>query len=185
MFPLGHLGIGLLVFAPFAHVLARRNLGANVGPGLAAVLLLAVAPDLDVYTRALVHRGLTHTLLAAACVGGLTAVLWRTSGRSSLGGRAVRTRTGFLVGSLGVLGHLFGDVVTPMGIRPFLPVVRTRFTLSLVRASDPTANAALFCAGVAVFAVCHDLSRRSPQVHRDVAEESAVDASVESETDPG
>lgn len=185
MFPLGHLGIVLLIFAPLAYVLAVRNLEANLAPGVVVALLLTLIPDVDMYTPVFVHRGLTHTLLAAGCIGVVTAVLWCASNRLSLGNRVERTLVGFLVGVLSVGSHLIGDVITPMGLRPFLPLDETGYTLSLVSARNPSANLALFGGGIVVFLASVHLARLRAPAREDAPDEASVDSTVGSDTEFG
>jgi inner membrane protein len=49
--------------------------------------------------------------------------------------------------TLSACSHLVGDVVTPMGLRPFAPVSDVHLTLSLVYSRNPQVNAALLFAG--------------------------------------
>ncbi|GAA0459821.1 metal-dependent hydrolase (plasmid) [Halococcus dombrowskii] len=60
---------------------------------------------------------------------------------------------GFVIGVYGVVAHLLGDVITTQGIRPFLPFSRWKLSLSPLRADSPTANSALFGAGMVAIAV--------------------------------
>ncbi|WP_135303713.1 metal-dependent hydrolase [Haloarcula amylovorans] len=147
MYLLGHLGVGMLAFAPLAHRLCRTGRGRLACIGMATVLLLASSPDVDTYIPGIAHRGITHTVWAALLVGALLAFLgWRIhtddSGRNGAAGFA------FLLGMVSVGSHLLGDVLTPMGIRPFAPFVGTEYTLSLVVARNPAANLLLLVAGV-------------------------------------
>jgi membrane-bound metal-dependent hydrolase YbcI (DUF457 family) len=60
---------------------------------------------------------------------------------------------GFVIGVYGVVAHLLGDVITTQGIRPFLPFSRWQLSLSPLRADSPTANSALFGAGMVAIAL--------------------------------
>ena len=60
---------------------------------------------------------------------------------------------GFTIGAYGIIAHLLGDVITTQGIRPFLPFSRWKLSLSPLRADSPTANSALFGAGMVAIAV--------------------------------
>ncbi|GAA0464707.1 metal-dependent hydrolase (plasmid) [Halococcus dombrowskii] len=60
---------------------------------------------------------------------------------------------GFVIGAYGVVAHLLGDVITTQGIRPFLPFSRWKLSLSPLRADSPTANSALFGAGMVAIAL--------------------------------
>jgi membrane-bound metal-dependent hydrolase YbcI (DUF457 family) len=68
----------------------------------------------------------------------------------------------FFLGFLGIINHIVGDAITPMGIRPFSLWVlndvppfkkhknkfRKRLRFKLVRASNPVANRLLLQAGI-------------------------------------
>jgi len=110
-------------------------------------LALAVLPDVDKLLPGLVHRGVTHTLLAAVVAGVLVGLLFRPGAAGSPGLCGEHPTVCYLVGSLGVVAHLVGDVITPMGIQPLFPVSRTVYSLDLVQASSPTANLLLLAAG--------------------------------------
>ncbi len=60
---------------------------------------------------------------------------------------------GVTIGAYGVLAHLLGDVITVRGVKPFLPVSNWRLSLSSLRADSPTANSALFGAGMVAIAL--------------------------------
>lgn len=154
----GHVGVALLVYAPVAALVLRRGRPRRAWLGLAGVLALAMAPDVDLYLAGVPHRGVTHTLLAATVAGGVVALLAglrRPRRAVSAGGAA---RFGATVGGSAVLSHLLGDALTPMGIRPLLPLDGTTYTLSLVYSADPAANAGLLVAGVVVFATAVSLA---------------------------
>lgn len=147
MYLLGHLGVGLLVFAPLAYYLCRTGRGRGASTGTATILLLATSPDVDTYVPGVAHRGATHTVWAALLVGALLAflALWLHAvgpGRGHAAGFA------FLLGATSVGSHLLGDVLTPMGIQPFAPLLGSEYTLSLVAARDPMVNLAFLVAGV-------------------------------------
>lgn len=147
----GHLGLALLVYAPVAANALRRGRAPLALLGLVGVLALSTAPDVDLYLPAVAHRGVTHTVWAVLAVGAIAAIVASRIGPIGVDGRG-RARFGALVGGSAILSHLLGDAVTPMGIRPFLPLEETTYTLSLVYSSDPAANAGLLVAGVVVFA---------------------------------
>lgn len=145
MYLLGHLGAGMLVFAPLAYHLCQTGRGRRASVGTVTVLLLAVVPDADTYVPGLVHRGVTHTVWMALLLGALLALLgWRLHAGP---GRASATRFGFLVGASSVLSHLLADMLTPMGIRPFAPLAGGEYTLAIVPSADPGANLFLLVAG--------------------------------------
>lgn len=144
----GHVGLALLAGGLLVVVAgASRRVAASV----VVLVVLASAPDVDLFLAGIQHRGITHTMWAAvglgstlAAVGGLVV---RRGGRT----RTAGTSFTFALGTASVLTHLVGDVITPMGIRPFYPLVATSYSLDLVAARNPQANGLLLCAGLLVF----------------------------------
>lgn len=143
MYLLGHLGLGLLAGA--VMVALRPGRQAAVAAGVA--VLFATAPDVDHYVVGVAHRGLTHTVWAALGMGLALALLAGVAARRRGEGRSAVAAPGFAGGAAAGLTHLLGDVLTPMGVRPFHPLVGTTYTLDLVAAHDVRANLALLCAG--------------------------------------
>lgn len=153
MYRHGHLGTNLLIAAPVValHIHLQQPLLAVVAA--LVIPLPSRLPDHDLKISILDHRGFSHTLWAALLFGGLFALaLWPL--RSFVPG--VSTLHVLLIGlgygSLGYLGHIAADALTPMGVRPFAPVVNTHISLSLCNASDDLANTGLLAAGV--FSLC-------------------------------
>lgn len=150
MYAPGHVGIALAVYAPVGGYLLRRGRPGLAVAGVTAVSGATLLPDADLLIPGVAHRGPTHSVWFAAAVGGALGGLgWLLPAR--LRGHGVRRAHlgagGFGLGVLSVLAHLLGDVVTPMGIRPFDPVSDASFSAGLVPASDPTANATLLALG--------------------------------------
>lgn len=154
MYLLGHVGISLLLFAPLAAWLlaaGETDLAVSTGTVMVAVASL---PDLDEYTDRLAHRGPTHTLWFALGVGlavGL-AVWWLGVG---VGPGGDPLDVGLVLGgasTLALCGHLAGDLITPMGIRPFRPLSVSHHTLDLTAAKNPRANRLFVLAGVGALA---------------------------------
>ncbi|WP_159077047.1 metal-dependent hydrolase [Halococcoides cellulosivorans] len=153
MYRKGHIGIGIALYAPVAFWLASVDLMGAFGVGLVCVTFVSYAPDFDVWLPLVAHRGATHTVLAAVLVSlaiaGGSVALGVQSGLIASSPGAMGTTGGFVVGVtlLGYLGHLAGDALTPMGIRPFRPVSNRRYSLDLVTASNETANTAFATVG--------------------------------------
>jgi len=159
----GHVGFALLAWAPVGWVLATAGdaLGLAVAGGLAAVCL-ATLPDVDTLALGLEHRGPTHSLVfalataaAAACVGfwigslpGLDVVL-DAADPLAVPARFAVAGVAAAAGGLAVLSHLVGDVLTPMGVAPFWPLSRRRYTLDVAPAKSPALNYAALVLGVA------------------------------------
>lgn len=105
------------------------------------------------------HCGPTHSFVAAGFAGLLTAVVAIYLASAGLGGEGdiileswmvayiAAAGFGFGIGVLGVICHLLGDVLTPMGIRPWWPYSKREYSLSLVFAADKQANQALSFSG--------------------------------------
>ncbi|NHN42086.1 metal-dependent hydrolase [Halorubellus sp. JP-L1] len=151
MYALGHLGIGLLAFAPVALYLRRTNRTPLAAVGTVQVVALSTIPDVDLLLAGVSHRGITHTIWFALAVGSVLATfaILRTHHRPTALGPARSTGAiaSGLTGSYAVATHLVGDVVTPMGVAPLAPVVDAHYSLAIVNAADPTANLALFALG--------------------------------------
>lgn len=154
----GHVGIGLLLYAPLALVLAARGHTTALAIALAGMLVASTAPDLDELLPLVAHRGSTHTVLAAVGMGCCYAVAagTLTAGSATAALAALGSPPpsllaagglGFAVGLLGVLGHLAGDALTPMGVAPWWPLSRRRYAISLFGARNWLANAALLVLG--------------------------------------
>lgn len=144
----GHVGLGLLAYAPLAAVAlaASRPDLALVG-GVFAVGF-ATLPDLDHYLP-IPHRGPTHTIAFALGMGVLAG------GATALVADVVMTVppawTPLFLGGVTTVtlwSHLAGDLITPMGIRPFRPFSEAHFTLDLTPAKNPRANALFLSVGV-------------------------------------
>ena len=177
----GHVGVTLAVYAPVAYLLIRAGRVQLAALGLIGMLVVEPWPDRDMEIPGLTHRGASHTLVGALFVGLLVAIavivggrivpaylgisLTETVARSAemniplFGGSAAVTLDfgtftvfAFGIGVLAVVSHLLGDILTPMGIRPFWPVSRRTFSLSLWTASNQITNPLLLVLGVGVFA---------------------------------
>jgi inner membrane protein len=169
----GHTGVSLLVYAPlgYALLIEGRVALSIVGGGL--VIALAMVPDLDMRVPGVSHRGSTHTLAFALCIGVLLgAGGWALAtalgeagmalgGAGTTLGEGVTVRVGgvspiglggfaFAIGVLTICSHLLADVITPMGIAPFWPLSGRRFSLGIAKSSNTFANALLLALGVCV-----------------------------------
>ena len=149
MYRKGHLGVSLLVFAPVGYwlvALSEPEIALLTG---AVMCWLAMLPDIDHRLPLIEHRGVTHSLLFAALVGGLFgAVGVALAGAFSVAGVSLGV-VGFLLGVLTVGAHLLGDALTPAGVPLLWPLPRT-YSLSVTRADNTVANYALFALGIVV-----------------------------------
>ena len=144
----GHVGAALLGYLPLGAGLHYAG-----EPSLALLgLLLAVAvsslPDSD-QGLPIQHRGPTHTVwFVSACsvVAGCLGWLFGTPA------------VGLVVGSatgLSLASHLVADSITPMGIRPYLPLSAREHCFGIVYAANAKANFVMFGVGVAATTVVH------------------------------
>jgi membrane-bound metal-dependent hydrolase YbcI (DUF457 family) len=74
MYRLGHTGIALLVLAPLAYGLVEAHKPLLALITALGVLAIEPLPDLDFKLSFLDHRGVSHSLFAAMCIGGFLAL---------------------------------------------------------------------------------------------------------------
>lgn len=149
MYQVGHYGASLAAYAPLgASVAVAGHESAAIVGGLVCVAL-STLPDVDHQIPFLEHRGPTHTVLFALLVGAALAAAAAVlvDAASPLVDVAF-VAFAFVVGVLSIGSHLLADALTPMGIRPFWPVSRRRYTVNVTPAKSPVANYTLFVVGV-------------------------------------
>lgn len=151
----GHVGLALVAAAVLVVATGEARRAAA---GVAVLVLLASAPDVDLFLAGIQHRGITHTVWAALGLGSVLAAGGGYLARRSAGDTDDASFT-FAVGTASGLTHLVGDVITPMGVSPLYPLVPTTYTLDLVAARNPDANLALLGAGVLAFAAALAVER--------------------------
>lgn len=161
MFAPGHVGIATLVYAPVAAVLFARGHRRLGWAGFAIVAVAGVAPDVDVMLSSIPHRGPTHTVWAAVALAVVVRAVLPALPRAFA---TEHPEWPALLCALGVGSHLLGDVLTPMGIRPFAPLVEWKFTLDLVPARNPEANATLFAIGTIAALVVASNALANPSI---------------------
>ncbi len=148
----GHYGVALAVAAPAAAWLAAVGFGALAIVGAAAVVVLAMLPDVDLRLPLVPHRGPTHSLAFAVVVGiaaAAAAAELLPVVRPDLPPATARS-LGFGVGALAVLAHLAADALTPAGVPVLWPLSDRRLSLGACSAGSRLANWALLALGVAV-----------------------------------
>jgi len=155
MYPPGHIGLTAGLFAPVVYWLRVTGRDRTARDCLSVGVVLSVLPDADAVVPGLVHRGVTHTLLAAVVAGVVIALALRRTGVAPVGLRAEHAATHYLVGAGGVVSHLLGDIITPMGIQPLYPLWGTPVTFDVVSAGSPAANTALVLTGTLALACAY------------------------------
>lgn len=149
MYQKGHYGVSLLVFAPIGFALVVLGVPSLAYLTGAVMVGLAMLPDSDQRIPGLPHRGPTHSLLFAAVLGLLFAgVGYLVTTRLGIVSQISLILYGFFLGSITVIAHLLGDLLTPMGVAPFWPLSSKRYSLSLTRADNTVWNYLLFALGV-------------------------------------
>ncbi|WP_265111836.1 metal-dependent hydrolase [Halosolutus halophilus] len=149
MYQVGHYGAALFAYAPLGAAVAVAGYEAAAVVGALVCVSLSTVPDLDHRAPLIEHRGPTHTVLFAFLVGaGLAAATSVLVASSSPIVDVGFVAFAFLVGTLSIASHLLADALTPMGIRPFWPLSRRRYSFDVARAANPIANYALFAIGI-------------------------------------
>lgn len=157
----GHIGLGFLVYAPFAFAAAYYELYAACLLGVVGMQYWSHFPDIDLHVSFLTHRGITHTFATAIAAGVVTAgtgvallatdvlpATLFTAETVDISAVEIVGGLGFLVGFLGVVSHILGDLFTPMGVKPARPLSDAEFSLNLFRAANKTANRAFSKVGL-------------------------------------
>lgn len=155
MYRAGHLGVSLLAYVPVGVALIWIGAVPAALLAGAAVLWLAMLPDVDHRLPLVEHRGPTHSLAFAALVGAAFAAVAVAAptalvGELGLPGWLPLPAFGFAVGAFTVVAHLLGDALTPAGVNFLWPVSGRSYSLSLWTADNAVANYGLFGVGVFV-----------------------------------
>lgn len=154
----GHYGVSLLVFAPVGGALVLAGVPTLAYATGVAMLSLAMLPDVDHRLPGVSHRGVTHTLAFALVVGGgLALAAGALASLLELAAPPVAASFGLAVGTVSVLAHLLGDVLTPMGVPLLWPLSSRRYSFGLVRAANRPANYLLLAVGVFAVAAAFTL----------------------------
>lgn len=168
MYRFGHFGVSLLVFAPIGFLLVTAGAVDLAFVTGATMLWLSMLPDVDHRIPGIPHRGPTHSLLFAALVGGVFGAVGQYLGQTlgivaDLGteyGSVGLGVFGFFLGSITIVAHLLGDVITPMGVNFLWPVSTKRYSLSLTPAKSTLWNYGLFTLGIFAVAAATVLAIR-------------------------
>lgn len=144
MYRAGHVGFNALLYAPVVPLVASHwSLELSLWGGLLAILT-ATVPDIDGLIPRIHHRSVTHTIWFALLVGTLTGTATLVVGLAS---PLESFSFGFLVGTTSVFAHLIGDVLTPMGISPLVPVSNVHVTFDRFKSKNVRINRALLLVG--------------------------------------
>lgn len=160
MFPPGHYGMALLLYAVVGYALLSRGYVRDALYGGGIVLSYTLFPDVDGQLDFLIHRGVTHTLWFALAVGVFCVLvvassLWKRPRREAIRGGL----WAFFLGAFAVVAHLLADVLNPWGVMPVYPVSPALYSLDLVRATNDAANYAMLAVGVGVAAAAWSAGR--------------------------
>ncbi|WP_135830424.1 metal-dependent hydrolase [Halorussus halobius] len=149
MFPLGHYGVALTLYALVGYALLSRRYDSDALYGGGVVVAFALLPDVDGDVAFLVHRGVTHTLWFALGVGAVCVLVVASSLRGRPRREAIRGACwAFFLGAFAVVAHLLADVLNPWGVMPLYPLSPKLYALDLVYATNDAANYALLALGV-------------------------------------
>lgn len=151
MFPPGHYGVALLLYAAVGYALLSRGYSQDALYGGGIVLSYTLFPDMDGKFDIFLHRGMTHTIWFALAVGVFCVLIVASSLWRRPRGEAIRGALwAFFLGSFAVVAHLLADVLNPWGVMPVYPLSPALYSLDLVRATNDAANYALLALGVAI-----------------------------------
>lgn len=165
MFPPGHYGIALALYAVVGYALLLRGYTHDARWGGIVVLSFALSPDLDGKFAVLSHRAVTHTLWFALAVGTVCVLIVASTLRQRSRREAIRGGLwAFFLGAFAVLTHLFADLLNPWGIMPVYPLSPALYSLDLVRAPSEVANYGMLLAGIVAVTLAWVAGRpRRPQ----------------------
>jgi inner membrane protein len=158
MYKNGHRGLSLFLSAPIVAILLLLDLPVLGIFFCVSVFILASLPDIDLKISSIKHRGITHTVWFALFSGIVYAIL--VSGIVSITGSKNVLLQQFSVsyiylvvfvfgtGFSGVLFHLLGDIITPMGVNMFSRQTNDAVSFNLLLAKNEVANDSAFALGV-------------------------------------
>jgi len=171
MYPIGHLGVALVLAAPFVAVLRPR-----VATRFTVLALLAATiPDLDLLVPGVAHHGVTHTLGFAVAVGiagsGLFAAASTLTSPNTVDSTAPVPRVVVFYAfalSLGAFGHVVADVLmllpATQPVSPLWPVSHAPLRVETLRYGNTVRNLGTFCAGLGAHVVSVSWSARGVRV---------------------
>ena len=150
MYPKGHMGVSLLLYAPIGFFLSVTGQIPFAILGFLMVGAFATIPDKDMNAPLLSHRGRSHSIASALLFGVVLAFIavFLAPLMLTLGLPAVPIIVFvFFIGAFTVMTHLAGDALTPTGVRMFWPISNRRISLGFFLASSTIANWVLWLFG--------------------------------------
>jgi inner membrane protein len=144
----GHVGAALLAYAPLGALVNLVGATELAVIGGLATATVSIVPDYDLRVPGISHRGVTHTVYFAVLIGLVVAgvggvVGWYAEGYA---GAVVLSVFGAVIGGLAIGSHILADMLTPMGVDPYLDGDTRSF--DVVRADNPVANYGLLALGL-------------------------------------
>lgn len=155
------MGTNILLFSPIMLIILLFNNEFLAFAGLAFVAFFASLPDIDIkysHLPFITHRGITHTVWFGIIIGFITSIIFYLLSPVLFDQNSILIGLyGGFIGFYAVIGHIFADSFTPMGIRPFkkpkyIPNSRIfsnkRYSFDFFTAANPIANSLLLVLGV-------------------------------------
>jgi inner membrane protein len=137
-------GMDNIAHTLFGATLGKAGLEKKTAYAMPALVIAANLPDIDIFlTRSQSyldrHRGITHSFVGMVGLSFLLAGAIWAAGRLRLiaGRRQIRFFALWFVSAIGILSHLFLDVLGDYGLRPLLPFSSKRYYGDLINVVDP------------------------------------------------
>lgn len=150
----GHFGVSMVLCAPvlFVSIISEMYVVGVLVCGL--MLMFSSTPDIDLKIPWVSHRGFTHTVHFAILFGGFMSIVSFVALTSikelfvieyiiqlSVLSSIVQISSVIFIGSvLGVMSHLFGDILTPTGVHFFSRSNNFGYSLNVCNASSKVGN---------------------------------------------
>lgn len=163
MLKTGHIGVNQIIYAPILTAMLAAGQPILALYGLILMVSLATFPDNDIVLP-IPHRGPTHSIWFALLVGLVVGLISTHIAFLFLAPVSVVFWFGFIVGTAAILGHIMGDYLTPMGIKPLTiwpfhniwPFSKfskkfgteKRYSVDITKASNPISNVLLAMLGM-------------------------------------
>lgn len=146
----GHMGLSLVLFAPFLYFFKIKGFDVNTILIMGGFMItLSTFPDIDLKYKmfGIKHRGITHSLVFGIGIGILLGFMMEYFFESST------WLMGFFAGFGGIISHLLGDALTYGRFKPFFPFSNIEVAYGLFKASNIIMNNAIFIIGLIAFTV--------------------------------